>query len=117
MPCADVSTEVEKAIGVLLKLARLVEVTGHSQGRIETRVSFSNLPKVLELLHEVDVDRGLRLIPGLKGYDVSVWSRSATINYDPGVLPADFWHHFGTIRKDPSVEAVVRKRLHALFTG
>ncbi len=34
----------------------------------------------------------MRLIPGLKGYKLSVWSRSATINYDPSVLPVDFWY-------------------------
>jgi hypothetical protein len=115
MTCANVSAIAEEAIGVLLKLAHLVEVTGHASGKIETRVSFADLPTVLALLRGVDVDRGLRLIPGLKGYEVSVWSRSATIAYDPTVLPVDFWNHFGTIRKDPSVEGVVRERLHALL--
>ncbi len=108
MTCANVLNEVEEAIGILLKLAHLVEVTDHARGRIETRVSFADLPHVLTLLQGIDVDRGMRLIPGLKGYKLSVWSRSATINYDPSVLPVDFWYRFGTIRKDPSVEAVVQ---------
>ncbi len=36
MTCANVLNEVEEAIGILLKLAHLVEVTDHARGRIET---------------------------------------------------------------------------------
>jgi hypothetical protein len=115
MTCGNASKDVEEALGMLLKLARLVEVTGHDRGRIVTRVSFTDLPHVLDLLRGVDVERGMRRIPGLKGYDVSVWSRSATISYDPDVLTDDFWNLFRTIRKDPSVEEAVRARVYALL--
>lgn len=115
MPYARVSKEAEQAIEALLKLARFVELQDHIRGRIVTRVSFSDIPRVLALLQDVDVNRGLQLIPGLKDYEVSAWSRSATIRYDPTVLPMDLWNDFCTIRNDPSLERTVRKHLYALF--
>jgi hypothetical protein len=115
VPYARVSREAEVAIETLLKLAQYVELRDHIPGRIVTRVSFSHIPQVVGLLQGLDVNRGLQLIPGLKDYEVSAWSRSAAITYDPTVLPMDLWNDFRTIRNDPSLEGAVRKRLYALF--
>ena len=100
MPSVEVSTEVGDAVEVLIKLAYFVEPAGHANGKIKARVSLADLPKVLSLVRGVDVDRGLRLIPGLKSYELSVWFRSATIEYDPEVLPSEFWHHFFALRQE-----------------
>ena len=115
MSHAPVSKEAEQALEVLLKLAHYVELRDHIPGRIETGVSFSDLPKLLGILLGLDVNRGVQLIPGIKDYEVSAWSRSATITYDPNVLPMDLWDDFCAIRKDQSLEGTVRKRLYALL--
>lgn len=115
MSHAPVSKEAEQAIEVLLNVAHLVELRDHIPGRIETGVSFSDLPKLLGILLGLDVDRGVQLIPGIKAYEVSAWSLSATITYDPNVLPMDLWDDFCSIKKDPSLEDSLRKRLYALL--
>ena len=115
MPSVEVSTEVGDAVEVLIKLAYFVEPAGHANGKVKARVSLADLPKVLSLVQGVDVDRGLRLIPGLKSYELSVWFRCATIEYDPEVLPAEFWHHFFALRQNPSEEWRVRDHLSGVF--
>lgn len=115
MSHAPVSKEAEQAIEILLKLAHYVELQDHTPGRIETGVSFSDLPKILGILQGLDVNRGLQLLPGIKDYEVSVWSLSAIITYDPNVLPMDLWDDFCSIKKDPSLEGTMRKRLYALL--
>lgn len=109
------SENAKHAIEILLKLAHLVDVTDHVDGRIVARTSLTSLGKVMAILQGHDVERSLRLIPGLPGYEVSAWSRSATINYDATVIPKDFWDHFRAIGNDPSAEGVVRERLHLLL--
>lgn len=115
MADAHESRKAVHAIETLLKLAHYVELRDHVRGRIETRVSFSDIPKVLALLQELDADGGLQLIPGLMDYEVSAWSRSATINYDPSILPGDLWDDFCAVSKNPSLEETVRERLYAVF--
>jgi hypothetical protein len=115
MPDTQVPTETKPAIEALLKLAHYVELRDHVSGRIEMRVSFANVPKVLAILQDLDIDRGLKLIPGLKDYEVSAWSRSAVIRYDPRVFPMDLWNDFCTIGNDPAKEEALRERLLSLF--
>jgi hypothetical protein len=115
MPYSRVPREAEQAIETLLKLAHYVELIDHTRGRIATRVSLSNIPKVLGLLQGLDVNRGLESMSGLMDYEVSVWSRSATIKYDSNVLPMDLLNDFCAIRNDPSLEESVRRRLYSLF--
>lgn len=114
MANAGVSREAANAIEILLKLAHHVEMGNHIRGKIETWVTFAHLGTVVGILQGLDIDSGLRLIPGLKGYEVNVWSRSASIRYDPGVFPMDLWNDFCSIREDPSREGTVRQRLCAL---
>jgi hypothetical protein len=104
-----------RAIDILLKLAHLVEVTGHEDGKIEAKAALTSLGKVMAILQGSDVEQSLRLIPGLIGYEVSAWSRSAIIKYDPRVIPMDLWDQFRAIRKDPAVEGIVRQRLQNLL--
>ncbi len=115
MSHARVSEKAEQAIEILLQLAHCVELRDHARGRIQTKVSLSNVPKAMGLLQRLDAGGGLQLIPGLKEYEVSAWSQSATIMYDPGVLPFELWTDFCAIRKNPSTEESVRRRLYALF--
>ena len=117
MSSVNTPEESKQAIEILLKLAHLVEMTDHVSGKIEAKVPFSSLGKVMAVLQGSDVERGLRLIPGLKGYEVSTWSLSATITYDPAVIPTDLWDHFCAIRKNPSEEGAVRERLYALLSN
>jgi hypothetical protein len=104
-----------RAIDLLVKVARCVEPVEHVGGRITLRVPWSGLPKLLTLLSGIDVDEGARAIPGLMGYEVSTWSLSATIRYDPKVLPADLWNDFCAIRKSSGAETSFRSRLFELI--
>ena len=69
-----------------------------------------NAREALELLMKV-----ARLIPGLKGYEVHAWSLSATILYDPNVLPFELWDDFCSICKNPDAESSFRRRVLSLF--
>ncbi len=115
MESVNVPKDAQDVIERLLKLAHLIEISDHGAGKIVTATSFSNLPKVMSILQDIDIDKGLKLIPGLKGYTVSVWSRTATISYDPAILLPRFWEQFFQIRKNPSMEEKVRENFRALF--
>lgn len=117
MSAVNAPEEAKQAVETLLKLAHLVEMTDHVKGKVEAKVPFSALGKVMSILQGSDVERSLKLIPGLKGYDVSTWSLSATIKYDPNVIPTDLWDHFCAIKKNPSEEGAVRERLYALLSN
>ena len=115
MPSVGLSNEAIRTIDLLVKVAHCVEPVDHVGGRIKMRVSLSNLPKLLALINDTDLDEGARSIPGLKGYEVSAWSMSATIRYDPSVLPLDLWDEFCAIRKNSSAETSFRERFFALL--
>ncbi|AFM24896.1 hypothetical protein [Desulfomonile tiedjei] len=117
MESVNIPEEAQDVIERLLKLAHLIEMSDHTAGKIVTTTSFSNLPKVMSILQDVDIDKGLRLIPGLKGYRISVWSRTATISYDPAILLPRFWEQFFQIRRNPSMEKNVRENFRALFVN
>ena len=71
---------------VLIKLAYFVEPAGHANGKIKGRVFAGRFTEGIVARAGVGVDRGLRLIPGLKSYDLA--SRSiATVEYDPEICP------------------------------
>jgi hypothetical protein len=108
------SGDVTQAVETLIKLARLVDVANAVKGKVEARASFTSLASVMALLRAPALEENLRRIPGVLGYELSAWSRCATINYDPKVIPMDFWDDFRAIREKPEFEDVVRRRLHAL---
>jgi Zn-dependent M28 family amino/carboxypeptidase len=115
MQSVKIPKEAQDVIERLLRMAHLIEMSDHAVGKIVAKTSFSNLPKVMSILQDVDIDKGLSLIPGLKGYSVSVWSRTATINYDPTILLPRFWEQFFQIKGNPSIEESVRENFQALF--
>lgn len=107
--------EAEQTIEVLLKLARYVEPLEHVTGRIKMRVPLANLVSVIALLNEVDVEKGVQSIPGLKGYELNPWLRCATIRYDPNVLSSDLWDGLCSMKENPSTEKLIRSMLIAVF--
>jgi hypothetical protein len=107
--------EAKQTVDFLLSLAHHVEPLEHVIGRIEMRVPLTHLPSLMTLLSGIDVENGVKSIPGLKGYDVNTWHRSATIRYDPNVLPFDLWNDFCTIKQNPSAETSFRERLLSVF--
>lgn len=115
MSCPKMTREAEQTIDVLLKLAHYVEPLEHVSGRIKMRVPLTNLSNVMTLIGGIDLERGVKSIPGLKGYNVNFWLRSATIRYDPNVLAFDLWNDFCTIRENPSAESLIRDRLFSVF--
>ncbi len=115
MSCPKMTREAEQTIDVLLKLAHYVEPLEHVSGRIKMRVPLTNLSNVMTLIGGIDLERGVKAIPGLKGYNVNFWLRSATISYDPNVLSFDLWNDFCTIRENPSAERLIRDRLFSVF--
>ncbi|MGO9569293.1 MAG: hypothetical protein ACLP5H_17290 [Desulfomonilaceae bacterium] len=80
MNSPNMSTEAEQMIDFLLKLAHYVEPLEHVSGRIRMRVPVTHLTSVMALLGGMDVDNGVKSIPGLEGYEVNPWRRSATIH-------------------------------------
>jgi len=104
-----------EVVELLVKVARCVEPMDHVAGRITVGVSLFNLPKLLTLVGDMDIDDGARSLPGLKGYEVNAWSLSATILYDPHVLPVELWDDFCSIRNDPIAESSFRKRVLSLW--
>lgn len=115
MTCPKMTREAEQTIDVLLKLAHYVEPVEHLSGRIKMRVPLTNLSNVMTLIGGIDLERGVKSIPGLKGYNVNFWLRSATISYDPNVLSFDLWNDFCTIKENPSAEGFIRDKLLSLF--
>ncbi len=107
--------EAEETIDSLVKLARYLEPLEHVSGRIKMSVPLTHLTSVMALLGGIDVERGVKSIPGLKEYNVNLWSRSATINYDPNVLSFDLWNDFCTIKQEPSSERLLRDKLRSVF--
>jgi hypothetical protein len=111
----NMKREAEQTIDFLVRLAHCVEPLEHVSGQIKMRVPLAHITSVMALLSGVDVESGVRSIPGLKGYEVSPWFRTATIRYDPNVLSFDLWNDFCAIRQDPSVEKSIRGRLLSVF--
>ncbi|MBI5250135.1 MAG: hypothetical protein HY912_11635 [Desulfomonile tiedjei] len=115
MPSTELSKEAISVVEHLVELAHCVEPVDHVDGRIKMRVPLSSLPKLLTIIGGIDLDQGARSIPGLKGYEVSAWSMSATIRYDPNVMPLALWKDFCAIKKDPHAETSFRQRFLALL--
>jgi hypothetical protein len=113
MDSPNITAEAEHKIDCLVRLAHCVEPLEHVSGRIKLRVPLSDLASAMPLLGELE--RGVGSIPGIKNHEVSVLFRSATIRYDPGVLPLDLWEDFCSIRRNPSAEKSVRDRLRSVF--
>lgn len=107
--------ESEETIERLLRIARCVEPGTHVPGRIQMRVSLWNLPHLTTLIGDLDITEATSSIPGLKGYEISAWSLSATIHYDPEVLPFEFWNNLCRVGNDPHAEHLVRRTLLSVF--
>ena len=112
---SEIPNDLRGTIDLLVKVAQCVEPLDHVAGRITLGVSLFTLPTLLTLIGGVDVDQGARSLPGLKGYEVSVWSMSATISYDPRMLPVDLWNDFCSIRDNPDAERSFRERVTSLI--
>lgn len=100
-----------KTIDVLVKVARFVKPVRHVTGKIEMTASLINISKLASITSGIDIKTEVSRIPGLKRYNVSPWSMSATIYYDPEILPPDIWNDFISIEKDPGAEDGFRQKL------
>ena len=111
----DISKHARETLEILVKAAHCVQPLDHVMGRISMGVSLYNLPKLLALVGAIDLDHGTRLVPGLKSYEINAWSLSATILYDPNVLPFELWDDFCSMSKNPDAESSFRDRVMKLF--
>ena len=102
-------------VELLVKAARLVEEVYHKPGTIRLRISFLDLPQLMSLIPRMDVAEEAKGVPGILGYQIHVLSTSATISYDPEVIPFDFWEAFCRVRREPQAENVFKKRLKQLI--
>lgn len=109
--------QAAEGVGLLLAIAPFVQKSAHEPGKIKLSMSLLDLPKLMNLLKGVDLDAKLSQIPGLKKYEVSSWTRTATVTYDPAILPVDLWEDFCRIRDNPEVAPEVEKRLMETFTA
>jgi hypothetical protein len=108
-------------VDLLVKVARLIEPVGHKPGSIELQISFFDLPKLMSLVSGLDVTAEAQGIPGILGYKLHILSTSASIDYDPRIIPFDFWETFCRVKREPPAEHLFRTRLkqliHANGTG
>jgi hypothetical protein len=103
------------AVNVLTEVARYVDPVKHQNGNIQMSVSFKNLAGLLSVISTIDLDAFKKSIPGLKDYTVSTWTLSATIQYDPDVLPSNLWNEFFRIKSDPAAAQTFRQGLLAVI--
>jgi hypothetical protein len=109
------SQRSQQAIAVLMKLAQYVELLGHVPGRITMSIPLMHLPKLISFLQGVDLDKEVGSLPGYKNHTISLFSRSATIYYDPSVIPYDLWEDYCAIKTRPQFAKAVSDRLWMIF--
>jgi hypothetical protein len=105
----------EQIVNVVLRAARIVDLADHVPGRVTLKISLWDLPKLAFLFDGVNLQGTGKRIPGLKGFSVNVLQATATVDYDPSILPPELWEQFGKIRKDPQYEPVFADRLKSVL--
>ncbi len=108
---------IDQKIDLLIQVARLVEPVKHEPGSIELRIGFFDVPKIVPLLNGMQVAKEAQGIPGILGYKVHILSTSATIAYDPEIIPFDLWSTFCQIKTEPQAEKAFRAHLKQLIPG
>lgn len=117
MPDWKFSPEVQRALDLLFGLAPHVSIVQHAPGTIQLRIAFSALGRLISGLGSLTSSHGgvLNAIPGVKGYTVSAWSLTATVDYDPLLLPPDLWDQlFANNGQGDSVTAVQERLTNLL---
>ncbi len=109
------SPDAEQAVELLKNAARLVERRKHTAGCITLGVRLADLPRLFTLVNGLNIEKEVARIPGMKGFRLHPWSLSATIEYEPSILPYDLWEDFCRLRQDPSVEDPLVLRLREIF--
>jgi len=105
----------EQIVSILLKAAHIVDLTEHVPGRVTLKVYLWDLPKLAFIFDGVNPEGKAIRIPGLKDFSVSVLQGTATVDYDPSILPPELWEQFGKIRDDPQYEPVFADRLKSVL--
>ncbi|MEW6533861.1 MAG: hypothetical protein AB1473_23735 [Thermodesulfobacteriota bacterium] len=105
----------EQIVNIALKAAHIVDLADHVPGRVTLKISLWDLPKLAFLFDGVDLQGAPKRMPGLKDFSVNVFQGTATVDYDPSVLPPELWEQFGRIRKDPQYEPVFADRLKSVL--
>ncbi len=113
----DSSGGGERAIDLLMELARYIEPSKHVPGSITMRVPLTNFSKVYSLIESGDLEKALKGFPGYKRHETSVFSRSVTISYDPDVLPYELWLDYCKIKKSPQLAESVLERLRGILNN
>ncbi len=106
---------IDHIVDLLVNAARLVEQVYHRPGSIKLRMSLFDLPRLISLISGLNVSEEAKGVPGILGYQVHVLSTSATITYDPEIIPFDFWETFCRIRREPQAENLFKTRLKHLI--
>ncbi len=106
---------IDHKVDLLIQVARLAEPVSHKPGSIQLRIGFFDLPKLVSLMGGLNVSDEAQGIPGILGYKVHVLSTSATISYDPKIIPFDFWEAFCEVKAGPPGEQAFRERLRQLI--
>ena len=80
---------VPEDFDLLLKGRDHLEIASHVPGRVRLKFDFSIVARAPEL-----VDRGKEIIGAMRGIrdvDANLFGRSITVEYDPAVLPPEWW--------------------------
>ena len=64
---------------------------------------------------DIELDKGRRIIPGLKNYEINAWSLSATICKTLRCCLRELWDDFCSMSKNPDAGSSFRSRAMKLF--
>ncbi len=108
------ATVAPEDFDLLLKGREHLHIESHVPGRVRLKFDFSIVSSAPDL-----VDRGrdvIAAIRGIRDVDASLFARSLTVEYDPEVLPPEWWDQlYGD--DEAAARAVVERLKQAYAAG
>jgi hypothetical protein len=105
------STQQEKAVRDIIRLAPLTEIIRHTHGKVHLKYSMRALMRA----RDIDFDNLARSLPGLIHTQIKAFSKTIIISYDPEYLAADLWDDLNRIKTKPELALRVAERLEGLL--
>ncbi len=105
----------EEIVDTFLDHIRYLKIAHHVPGRIRVKASLNAAKK----LAEVDMDeleRVIRMVPGIAGYRVNTKALSVIIDYSADMLPFHLWEDVGTLAENPLNRERIKQQLLVLLT-
>lgn len=94
MPCSYCNS-----VDDLLQLLPHVEIAHHVPGRIRLKIH----PSALNVVRDIDVEKVLLDIPGVRSLRINAFAKSVVIEYNCDRLPHDLWTNLGHLKQKPEL--------------